>query len=105
MGARLAGVSISPVLLHHYKLELQHLNPNGLLHVTTFITFYECFLGVQANFLLWVYFFTMHIESFPSLHGEGGAPIGSTGIRLRLGEGRDYFDVPSVTSNKGWHGE
>lgn len=51
-------------LLHYYQLELQHLNPNGLLRITTFITFYECFLGVQANFLPWMYFFTVYIESY-----------------------------------------
>lgn len=92
-------------LLHHYHLELQHLNPNGLLHVTAFITFCECFLGVQVNFLQWVYFFTVRIESCLTLHSGGGTPISGAGIRLRGGKGKDYFDLPSVTSNKEWHRE
>lgn len=33
-------------ILHHYKLEFVHLNPNGIVHTATFIQFYEAFLGI-----------------------------------------------------------
>jgi hypothetical protein len=33
-------------LLDHYKIELVHLNPNSILHITAFIHLYESFLGI-----------------------------------------------------------
>lgn len=44
-------------LLHHYKIKLQHLNPNGIQHIATFITLCEGFLGIKPHFKLWKYFF------------------------------------------------
>ena len=37
-------------LLYWYGLELHTLNPNGLLHVSCFITLCECFLGIEPHF-------------------------------------------------------
>jgi len=33
-------------LLHHYQIKLQHLNPNGILHIAAFITLCEGYLGI-----------------------------------------------------------
>jgi hypothetical protein len=33
-------------LLHHYKIELVHLNPNSILQISIFVHLYEAFLGV-----------------------------------------------------------
>ena len=38
------------VLLHYYKVELQHLNPNGIQHIVAFITLCEGFLGISPRF-------------------------------------------------------
>jgi len=46
-------------LLHHYQIELQHLNPNGIQHITAFITMCEGYLGIEPYFELWRYFFSI----------------------------------------------
>ena len=33
-------------LLHYYKVELQHLNPNGVQHIAMFVALCEGFLGL-----------------------------------------------------------
>ena len=37
-------------LLHYYKIELQHLNPNGIQHMAAFIALCEGFLGISPHF-------------------------------------------------------
>ena len=46
-------------LLHYYKIELQHLNPNGIQHMAAFVALCEGFLGISPHFDLWRYFFTI----------------------------------------------
>ena len=36
-------------LLNEWGLELQHLNPTGVLHIAGFITVYEAFLGMEPH--------------------------------------------------------
>ena len=40
-------------LLNEWGLDLQHLNPTGVLHVSRFVTVYEAFLGMEPH----MYFF------------------------------------------------
>jgi len=35
-------------LLNEWGLELQHLNPTGLLHVAGIMTIYKAFLGMES---------------------------------------------------------
>ena len=44
--------SFSRGLLHHYQIELQHLNPNGIQHIAAFITMCERYLGIEPHFEL-----------------------------------------------------
>jgi hypothetical protein len=37
-------------LLHHYGIELQHLNPNGVWHIVAFVALCEGYLGVEPHF-------------------------------------------------------
>ena len=46
-------------LLHYYKIELQHLNPNEIQHMATFVALCEGFLGIRPHFNLWRYFFAI----------------------------------------------
>ena len=46
-------------LLHYYKIELQHLNPNGIQHMATFGALCEGFLGISPWFDLWRHFFAI----------------------------------------------
>ena len=36
-------------LLNEWGLELQHLNPMGVLHITSFVTVCEAFLGMEPH--------------------------------------------------------
>ena len=48
-------------LLHFYKIELQHLNPNGIQYMAAFVALCEGFLGISPDFDLWRYFFTINL--------------------------------------------
>jgi len=37
-------------LLHHYQIELQHLNPNGIQDIVAFIVMCEGYLGIKPHF-------------------------------------------------------
>ena len=44
-------------LLNEWGLELQHLNPMGVLHIVDFITIYEVFLEMEphVDFFRWLF--------------------------------------------------
>ena len=46
-------------LLHFYKIELQHLNPNEIQHMAAFVARCTGFLGISPHFNLWRYFFAI----------------------------------------------
>ena len=48
-------------LLHYYKVELQHLTPNGVQHIAVFVALCEGFLGISPHFDLWRYFFAINL--------------------------------------------
>jgi hypothetical protein len=43
-------------LLHFYTLNLFHLNPNSIVHLSIFVHLCEAFLGIQTHFNLSCYF-------------------------------------------------
>ena len=48
------GITIPPHpifrgLLHHYQIKLQHLNPNGIQHITAFIVMCEGYMGIEPT--------------------------------------------------------
>ena len=45
-------------LLNEWGLELQHLNPTRVLHITGFVTIYEVFLGMELHVDLFRQIFT-----------------------------------------------
>ena len=49
-------------LLHYYKIELQHLNPNGIQHMVAFVALCEGFLGISPHFDMWRYFFAITLQ-------------------------------------------
>jgi hypothetical protein len=44
-------------LLQYCGLELHNLTPLGILHITTFVTLCEAFIGINPHFDLWMHFF------------------------------------------------
>ena len=89
-------------LLHYYQIELQHLNPNGILHASLFVTLCEAFMRIDPHFALWRYYFA--VSSPASRAGDPGPyPVGGASIHLRSNRARSYIEVVLPTSNRGWH--
>ncbi|KAK1611829.1 hypothetical protein QYE76_035502 [Lolium multiflorum] len=84
-------------LLFIYGLQLHHLTPNSILHISIFITLCEAFLGVQPNWALWKRIFFCRRNGSPNVaYNIGGVVIS---VRPTV----DYFDVKLPDSVQGWH--
>ncbi|RLM64323.1 orf3 [Panicum miliaceum] len=90
-------------LLNKWEVELQHLNPNGLLHIAGFITLCEGFLGIDLHANLFRAFFygrALSVKGDPEL-----APVGGFGLQKRARRSGDYPAYTPANSNRGWHEE
>jgi hypothetical protein len=47
-------------LLWYYGLELHHLTPLRVLHIASFMTLCEAYLGINLDLDMWKYFFHIH---------------------------------------------
>ena len=81
--------------LHHYGLELHHLNPNGVLRVAIFATACEAFLGIHPHFALWKRLFFLK-----KLHGN--QIVGSVGIQLRTETRAEFPSIPLRSNLGAW---
>ena len=70
-------------LLHHYQIELQHLNPNEIQHIVAFITMCMGYLGIEPHFELWRYFFSISLIKKKERGQETSVPMGCASIHLR----------------------
>ncbi|KAK1601294.1 hypothetical protein QYE76_016751 [Lolium multiflorum] len=83
-------------LLFVYGLQLHHLTPNSILHISIFISLCEAFLGVQPNWALWKRIFFCRRNGSPNVaYNIGGVVIS---VRPTV----DYFDVKLPDSVQGW---
>ncbi|KAK1594687.1 hypothetical protein QYE76_037545 [Lolium multiflorum] len=83
-------------LLFVYGLQLHHLTPNSILHISIFITLCEAFLGVQPNWALWKRIFFCRRNGSPNVaYNIGGVVIS---VRSTI----NYFDVKLPDSVQGW---
>ena len=70
-------------LLHYYGLELQHLNPNGIQHISAFIALSEGYLGIEPHFKLWKYFYVVELQKKKERKKlDLSVPMGCAIIRL-----------------------
>ena len=69
-------------LLHHYQIELQHLNPNGIQHIAAIIALCEGYLGIKPHFEMWRYFFSVSLHKKRERSGDLSVPMGCIGIHL-----------------------
>jgi hypothetical protein len=74
-------------LLHHYKIELVHLNPNSILQLVIFIHLCECYL-TAPNFSFFMYYFILKYQ----LSVAKRKIISNVGIQTR--PHRDFLDLP-----------
>jgi hypothetical protein len=93
-------------LLHHYGIELQHLNPNEIQHIAAFVTLCKGYLGIEPHFELWRYFFAVSLlkkreRNKPNL----SVLMECTGIHLQSHQANEYMSLQLSRSNKGWHAQ
>ncbi|KAK1643684.1 hypothetical protein QYE76_061489 [Lolium multiflorum] len=81
-------------LLFIYGLQLHHLTPNSILHISIFITLCEAFLGVQPNWALWKRIFFCN--------GSPNVAYNIGGVVISVRPTVDYFDVKLPDSVQGW---
>ncbi|RLN13364.1 hypothetical protein C2845_PM09G08710 [Panicum miliaceum] len=91
-------------LLHEWGLEFQHLNLNGVLHITGFVTLCEAFLGIEPHVGLFRAFF--YGKTSPAKGKTSSAtPVGGFGLQRRPRHDDVYPKYTPAESNKGWHGD
>jgi hypothetical protein len=77
-------------LLDYYKVELQHLNPNGVQHIAVFVALCEGFLGISIHFDLWRYLFVVNLLKKRVRKQELSVPVGCASIHLRNNRVNEY---------------
>ncbi|KAK1647240.1 hypothetical protein QYE76_065045 [Lolium multiflorum] len=83
-------------LLFVYGLQLHHLTPNSILHISIFITLCEAFLGVSPNWALWKRIF------FCRRNGSHNVAYNIGGVVISIRSTSNYFDVKLPDSVQGW---
>jgi hypothetical protein len=84
-------------LLHHYKIELVHLNPNSILQIAIFVHLCEAYLRVPLNFLLFKHHFFLKYQPNADKHHIFG------GVGIQAHQHHDFLTLPLKTSLKSWH--
>ena len=83
-------------LLFVYGIQLHHLTPNSILHISIFITLCECFLGTHPHWGLWKRIFYLRRNSSRNVAYNVG------GVVICVRSDVDYFDVKFPDSVQGW---
>ena len=76
-------------LLDYYKVELQHLTPNGVQHIAVFVALCEGFLGINPHFDLWRYLFAVNLSKKRVGKQEPSMPMGCASIHLCNNQAND----------------
>jgi len=96
--------------LEEWGLELQHLNPNGVLHIAGFVMLCEAFLGIDPHVNLFREIFggrTIIVKRDPAAMPADmiSAPVGNFGLQQKPGKSASYLPYTPVDSHRGWHEE
>jgi hypothetical protein len=87
-------------LLWFYGMELHHLTPSRILHITIFVTLCEAYMGIEPHFDLWNHFFCVRL--LPS-SGTEAVVFGGVDIYVKYGHGfNPCFHLPMPGSMDGW---
>jgi hypothetical protein len=97
-GLALPTSDFSRGLLFYYGIQLHHLNPNSILHISIFVQFCEVFLGTEPHFDLFTYLF--HLKSQPN--NKVPYEVGGAGLQLRQGMEKKYISYKFPSSLLVW---
>jgi hypothetical protein len=85
-------------LLYYYGLEIHHLNPNSVCHISILIHFCEAFLGIEPHCDLFRFLFRVK----PQPTTKKLSIVGGTGIQLRQQAGERYLSYKFPSNLPGW---
>jgi hypothetical protein len=97
-GLALPSCSFFRGLLYYYGLELHHLNPNSICHISIFIYFCEAFLGIEPHWDLFRFLFRVKPQPTSKNHSVAGG----AGIQLRQQAGDKYLSYKFPSNLPGW---
>jgi hypothetical protein len=80
-------------LLHHYEIELVHLNPISILQIVVFVHICEAFLGMPLNFSMFKSYLLLKYQ--PSANKQ--KVIGGLGLQTQPHS--SFLDLPPVPIN------
>jgi len=81
---------------------LQHLNPNGIQHISAIIALCEGYLRIEPHFELWRYF-SVSLHKKRERSRDLSVPMRCVGIHLQGDRSVEYMTYSLSRSNKGWH--
>jgi hypothetical protein len=85
-------------LLYYYGLELHHLNPNSICHISIFIHFCEAFLGIEPHWDLFRFLFRVK----PQPTSKNLSVVGGAGIQLRQQASEKSLSYKFPSNIPGW---
>jgi hypothetical protein len=94
LGFRIHTYNFFRGLLHHFKIELVHLNPNADLQIAIFVHLCEAYLTILPNFSLFKYYFFLKYQPSAANHQV----IGRVGIQAWMNW--DFLALPLKNSLK-----
>jgi hypothetical protein len=97
-GLALPSCSFFRGILYYYGLELRHLNPNSICHISIFIHFCEAFLGIEPHWDLFRFLFRVK----PQPTSKHLSVAGGAGIQLRQQAGDKYLTYKFPSNLPGW---
>jgi hypothetical protein len=97
-GLALPSYSFFRGLLYYYGLELHHLNPNSIYHISIFIHLCEAFLGIEPHWDLFRFLF--RVKSQPT--SKKLSVVGGAGIQLRQQASERYLSYKFPSNLPGW---
>jgi hypothetical protein len=81
-------------------MELHHLTPLGILHMTTLVTLCEAYIGIEPHMNLWSHFFQARLRQGSD---AGAASLGSVDVLVHSRPEADlYFSIPLPDPLVGW---
>jgi hypothetical protein len=91
-------------LCYHYGVELHNFAPNAISQAATFVGVCEGFLGIPANWDLWVHLFhaELHTLSTPEPRVRRAVCAGGMSILLRESRRELYIPCTMTSNNAEW---
>jgi hypothetical protein len=91
-------------LCYHYGVELHNFSPNTISQAATFIGVCEGFLGISANWDLWVHLFRVELHTLitPEPWVRRAVRVGGMSVSLRESRRELYIPCTMTSNNAEW---